>query len=64
MPDPLEYDPADALVSDEAIALFLADAQATGDLVYLAKAQAVVERALQRRKRSSDEASETRTLSP
>lgn len=40
-----DYDPADALTSDEAIELFLADAFETGDAHYIAKAIGVVARA-------------------
>lgn len=32
------YDPAAALVNDEAIALFMADALETGDAAYIARA--------------------------
>jgi len=39
------YDPADALVDDEQIALFMADALETGDAAYIAKALGVVARA-------------------
>ncbi len=39
------YDPAAALGSDEAIAVFLADALETGDAAYIAKAMGVVARA-------------------
>ena len=40
-----DYDPADALKSDEAIEVFLADAFETGDAGYIAKALGVVARA-------------------
>ena len=40
-----DYDPADALTSDEAIELFLEDAFETGDAHYIAKAIGVVARA-------------------
>jgi probable addiction module antidote protein len=40
-----DYDPADALRSDEAIEVFLADAFETGDARYIAKALGVVARA-------------------
>ncbi|MDN3987201.1 addiction module antidote protein [Zwartia vadi] len=39
------YDPAFALVDDEEIAFFMADAFETGDPEYIAKAQGVVARA-------------------
>ena len=39
------YDPAAALESDEAIAIFLADALETGDAAFIAKAMGVVARA-------------------
>lgn len=39
-----DYDPADALKSDEAIELFLADAFETGNSAYIAKAIGVVAR--------------------
>lgn len=39
------YDPASALDSPEAIALFMADAFETGDVAYIAKALGVVARA-------------------
>ncbi len=39
------YDPASALVDDEEIAFFLADAFETGDAAYIAKAVGVVARA-------------------
>jgi probable addiction module antidote protein len=40
-----DYDPADALRSDDAIEVFLADAFETGDARYIAKALGVVARA-------------------
>ena len=40
-----DYDPADALVDSEAIAVFLADAHDTGDAAFIAEAMAVVTRA-------------------
>lgn len=40
-----DYDPAAALESDEAIAVFLADALETGDAAYVARALGVVARA-------------------
>jgi probable addiction module antidote protein len=40
-----DYDPAAALDSEEAIAVFLADALETGDTAYIAKAMGVVARA-------------------
>ena len=40
-----DYDPAAALETDEAIAVFLADALETGDSAYVAKALGVVARA-------------------
>ena len=43
-----DYDPAEALDSAEAIAVFLADAQATGDPEHVARAEAVAARARQR----------------
>ncbi|WGL96658.1 addiction module antidote protein [Arsenophonus nasoniae] len=39
------YDPAEALVNDEEIAFFMADALETGDASYIAKAIGVVARA-------------------
>lgn len=46
MTEPIyDYDPAQALESPEAIAVFLADAQDTGDATYVAKAMEVVARA-------------------
>jgi probable addiction module antidote protein len=39
------YDPAVALVNDEEIAVFMADALETGDAAYVAKAFGVVARA-------------------
>ncbi|WP_377662813.1 putative addiction module antidote protein [Pseudomonas aeruginosa] len=40
-----DYDPAQALDSPEAMALFIADALDTGDTAYIAKAMGVVVRA-------------------
>ncbi|WP_048307590.1 addiction module antidote protein [Halomonas sp. PR-M31] len=40
-----DYDPAAALDSDEAIAIFLADALETGDTAYIARSLGVVARA-------------------
>ena len=40
-----DYDPADALKSDEAIEIFLTDAFETGDAAYIARALGVVARA-------------------
>ncbi len=40
-----DYDPAAALDSEDAIAVFLADALGTGDTAYIAKAMGVVARA-------------------
>jgi probable addiction module antidote protein len=40
-----DYDPADALKSDEAVEIFLADAFETGDSYYIAKAIGVIARA-------------------
>ena len=40
-----DYDPADALTSDDAIEVFLAGAFETGDAQYIAKAVGVVARA-------------------
>src|SRR5437764_13354387 len=40
-----DYDPAEALRSDDAIEIFLADAFETGDARYIAKALGVVARA-------------------
>ena len=40
-----DYDPADALKSDEAIEIFLTDAFETGDARYIAKAIGVIARA-------------------
>lgn len=39
------YDPASALISDEEIEIFMADALETGDAAYIAKALGVVARA-------------------
>lgn len=49
------YEPAAALVNDEAIALFMADALETGDAAYIARALGVIARA----KGMSDIAAET-----
>ncbi|WP_429177977.1 addiction module antidote protein [Kosakonia sp. 1610] len=49
------YDPAAALVNDEAIALFMADALETGDAAYIARALGMIARA----KGMSDIAAET-----
>jgi len=43
-----DYDPAEALDSAEAIAVFLDDAQATGDPAHIAQAEAVAARARNR----------------
>lgn len=40
-----DYDPAAALESEEAIAIFIADALETGDAAYIGKAMGVVARA-------------------
>lgn len=40
-----QYDPATALVDDDEIAVFMADALETGDAAYIAKALGVVARA-------------------
>ena len=46
MTEPIyDYDPAQALDSPEAIAVFIADALDTGDAAYIAKAMGVVARA-------------------
>ncbi|WBM70425.1 putative addiction module antidote protein [Buttiauxella sp. WJP83] len=50
-----DYDPAKALVDDEEIAFFMADALETGDAAYIAKALGVVARA----KGMTDVATET-----
>ena len=39
------YDPAEALVNDEEVAFFMADALETGDAAYIAKALGIVARA-------------------
>jgi probable addiction module antidote protein len=39
------YDPADALINEEEIAVFMADAMETGDAAYIAKAMGIVARA-------------------
>lgn len=41
------YDPAAALVDEEEIAFFMADAVETGDLAYIARARDAVARAMQ-----------------
>lgn len=43
-----DYDPAEALDSAEAIAVFLDDAQATGEPGHIARAEAVAARTRQR----------------
>ncbi|MCL7463195.1 hypothetical protein [Pseudomonas sp. NW5] len=49
MSEPLhDYDPAEALNSAEAIEVFMADAMETGDAAYVAKANEVAKRAMQR----------------
>ncbi|KRP66871.1 DNA-binding protein [Pseudomonas orientalis] len=46
MTEPIhDYDPADALVDSETVAVFLADALDTGDAAFIAEAMAVVARA-------------------
>lgn len=46
MTEPIhDYDPADSLVDSEAVAVFLADARDTCDVVFIAEAMAVVARA-------------------
>lgn len=46
MTEPIhDYDPADALVDSETVAVFLADAHETGDVAFIAEAMAVVARA-------------------
>ncbi len=46
MTEPIyDYDPAQALEGQEAIAVFIADALDTGDAAYIAKAMGVVARA-------------------
>ena len=46
MTEPIyDYDPADALVDSEAIAVFLADAHDTSNAAFIAEAMAVVARA-------------------
>lgn len=48
MSEPLhDYDPAEALDSADAIEAFMADALESGDVAYIAKAEAVAERAMQ-----------------
>lgn len=55
MSEPLhDYDPAEALDSAEAIEVFMADALETGDAAYVAKAEEVVKRAMQRISSSVD----------
>lgn len=46
-----DYDPSAALGSEEAIAVFLADAFETGDSAYIAKALGVVARAKEKLER-------------
>ena len=46
-----DYDPSAALDSDEAIAVFMADAFETGDSAYIAKALGVVARAKEKLER-------------
>jgi len=46
-----DYDPSAALDSDEAIAVFMADAFETGDSAYIAKALGVVARAKEKYER-------------
>ena len=46
-----DYDPSAALDSDEAIAVFMADAFETGDSAYIAKALGVVARAKEKSER-------------
>ena len=49
MSEPIhDYDPAEALDCAEAIEVFMADALETGDAVYVAKAEDLVEQARQR----------------
>ena len=43
-----DYDPAEALDSAEAIAVFLADSQEAGDPMHIAQVEAVAARARQR----------------
>lgn len=43
-----DYDPAEMLDREEAIAMFLADAQETGNPEYVARAKVVAERARRR----------------
>lgn len=52
-----DYDPADALLSIEAVQAFLDDAKATGDQAYIAKAQVVADRARDCLERSAHGAS-------
>lgn len=49
MTEPIhDYDPADALVDSETVAVFLADAYDTGDAAFIAEAMAVAARAKMR----------------
>ncbi|CRP99494.1 hypothetical protein [Pseudomonas aeruginosa] len=49
MSEPLhDYDPAEALDSAEAIEVFMVDAMETGDSAYVAKAEELAKRAIQR----------------
>ena len=49
MSEPLyDYDPAAALDSTEAIEVFMVDAMETGDSAYVAKAEELAKRAMQR----------------
>lgn len=50
----LNYDPAAALDSPEAIAVFMADALETGDATYIAKAVEVVARVKDVKERDAD----------
>ncbi|MOA69695.1 hypothetical protein D3C78_1980190 [compost metagenome] len=43
-----DYDPAEALENAEGIAVFMADALETGDAAYVARAEEVAKRAMQR----------------
>ena len=43
-----DYDPAEALDSAEAIEVFMVDAMETGDSAYVAKAEELAKRAMQR----------------
>lgn len=51
-----EYDPAAALNTPEAIAVFMADALETGDAEYIAKAMAIVARAREMTQQPSSDA--------